>query len=555
MNFMRRKSLNYSTLYLSLWKICKKGVQKVTDKKIALTIVVFVMIGIGIHAQDNPVVTLYTTDPDNYEGTISFSISGDEEDFKNLMIDAGYGKKPASEVDENGNIRIKGNVIKIYGKFNGLNTPMERTKNAVFAENNFIEKLSFTGDNLPNAIDLSANKGLTYISFLACGVEKIDFSKFPTTLRDIHLSSNNLAEVDLSRFADLETIHLLENTKLKSVDFKKNKKLKVISIAQNPLIKNVDVSENKNLEMLEAYECGLSKLDLSKNDLLENVAVYSNKINNIQFGKTDNMQILDVRNNQLKSLDVSKMPLMQSLAVISNNDLSELNVKNCPELIFLYVDSTKISTLDVSNCPELKSLTASMTKLKQLDVSKNEKLENLSIENCQGFTNLDVSKNKSLEVLIIAGNKFGFDATKKIVNDLRDMTDEKPKEGILGAFMLDDPNEKNQISEASVKLAASKNWTVGARDKDGNIVDYPGIATHIDNTAIQNGIRILTSDTQIKVTNLPDGDNKKVNVYNPEGRLITSCITSENHCTFDKNILPKIFVVECCGKVAKGIAN
>ena len=180
MNFMRRKSLNYSTLYLSLWKICKKGVQKVTDKKIALTIVVFVMIGIGIHAQDNPVVTLYTTDPDNYEGTISFSISGDEEDFKNLMIDAGYGKKPASEVDENGNIRIKGNVIKIYGKFNGLNTPMERTKNAVFAENNFIEKLSFTGDNLPNAIDLSANKGLTYISFLACGVEKIDFSKFPT---------------------------------------------------------------------------------------------------------------------------------------------------------------------------------------------------------------------------------------------------------------------------------------------------------------------------------------------------------------------------------------
>ena len=551
---MKRKKIKLFRFSPITMCLCKS---QATCLKVVRTLIfaIFVSTGVYTHAQDNPVVTLYTTDPDNYEGTISFSISGDEEDFKNLMIDAGYGKKPASEVDENGNIRIKGNVIKIYGKFNGLNTPMERTKNAVFAENNFIEKLSFTGDNLPNAIDLSANKGLTYISFLACGVGKIDFSKFPTTLRDIHLSSNNLAEVDLSRFADLETIHLLENTKLKSVDFKKNKKLKVISIAQNPLIKNVDVSENKNLEMLEAYECDLSKLDLSKNDLLENVAVYSNKINNIQFGKTDNMQILDVRNNQLKSLDVSKMPLMQSLAVISNNDLSALNVKNCPELIFLYVDSTKISTLDVSNCPELKSLTASMTKLKQLDVSKNEKLENLSIENCQGFTNLDVSKNKSLEVLIIAGNKFGFDATKKIVNDLRNMTDEKPKEGILGAFMLDDPNEKNQISEASVKLAESKNWTVGARDKDGNIVDYPGIATHIDNTAIQNGIRILTSDTQIKVTNLPDGDNKKVNVYDPEGRLITSCITSENHCTFDKNILPKIFVVECCGKVAKGIVN
>lgn len=534
--------------------LCKS---QATCLKVVRTLIfaIFVSTGVYTQAQDNPVVTLYTTDPDNYEGTISFSISGDEEDFKSIQIDAGYGKKPASEVDEKGNVRIKGNVIKIYGKFKGINTPMERTKNAVFAENDFIEKLSFTGDDLPNAIDLSANKRLKYVSFLACGVENIDFSKFPSTLRDIHLSTNNLTKVDLSKFADLETIRLLENPKIQSVDFKKNKKLKVISIARNPLIKEVDVSENKNLEMLEAYECGLSQLDLSKNDVLKNLAVYNNNIKSIKFGKTDNINILDVRNNQLNNLDVSKMPLMQSLAVISNNDLSALNVKNCPNLVFLYVDSTKISTLDVSNCPELKTLTASMTKLKQLDVSKNEKLENLSIENCQAFTNLDISKNKSLEVLIIAGNKFGFDATKKIINDLRDMTDEKPKEGILGAFMLDDPNEKNQISEASVKLAASKNWTVGARDKDGNIVDYPGIATHIDNTAIQNGIRILTSDTQIKVTNLPDGNNKKVNVYNPEGRLITSCITSENHCTFDKNILPKIFVVECCGKMAKGIAN
>lgn len=551
---MKRKNFKLFRFSPITMCLCKS---QATCLKVVRTLIfaIFVSTGVYTQAQDNPVVTLYTTDPDNYEGTISFSISGDEEDFKSIQIDAGYGKKPASEVDEKGNVRIKGNVIKIYGKFKGINTPMERTKNAVFAENDFIEKLSFTGDDLPNAIDLSANKRLKYVSFLACGVENIDFSKFPSALRDIHLSTNNLTKVDLSKFADLETIRLLENPKLQSVDFKKNKKLKVISIARNPLIKEVDVSENKNLEMLEAYECGLSQLDLSKNDVLKNLAVYNNNIKSIKFGKTDNINILDVRNNQLNNLDVSKMPLMQSLAVISNNDLSTLNVKNCPNLVFLYVDSTKISTLDVSNCPELKTLTASMTKLKQLDVSKNEKLENLSIENCQAFTNLDISKNKSLEVLIIAGNKFGFDATKKIINDLRDMTDEKPKEGILGAFMLDDPNEKNQISEASVKLAASKNWTVGARDKDGNIVDYPGIATHIDNTAIQNGIRILTSDTQIKVTNLPDGNNKKVNVYNPEGRLITSCITSENHCTFDKNILPKIFVVECCGKMAKGIAN
>lgn len=554
---MRVKSIELLKFPLVIMELFKKCVQKRIDKKVVFILAMFVMMGAYVQAQDNPVVIIYTTDEADYEGTISFSLSGDEEDFKSVFIDAGYGKKPANDVDEEGNFRIKGNQIKIYGRFTGLSAPIGKTKNVIFAENNFIEQLSFNQSELPNAVDLSANKNLNYVSFLSCGLKDVDFSKFPSTLREIRLSMNDLASVNLDRFADLETFYIIENPRLQTVDFKNNKNLKVISVAKNPLIKSVDVSANNQLEMLEAYECNLSQLDLSKNEMLQNLAVYDNKITDIKFGNPENMRILDVRYNQIKTLDVTKMPYMQSLAVIGNKELSVLDVTKCPELIFLYVDSTKVSELNLSNNPELVTFTAAgVNTLKKLDVSKNINLETLSIENCQSFSELNVSKNEKLNVLIVAGNKFNFDATKQLVFDLPDMSALIPQQALLGIFLEGSSTEKNQISQASVKLAESKNWIVVARDKNGEIVGYEGIATDIYNPEKEQDMNILVSDNHIKITNLPKGNNKKVNVYSTEGRLIKSYITSDNFYIFDKNIIPQgVFIVECQGVVAKGVVN
>lgn len=554
---MKVKSIEPLKLPNMIMEGCKKCVQKRIDKKVVFILTIFVMMCAYVQAQDNPVATIYTTDDADYVGTISFSLSGDEDDFKSVSIDAGYGKKPANDVDEKGNFRIKGNQIKIYGRFTGLSTPNGRTKNVIFAENDFIEQISFGHNKLPNAVDLSANKKLNYVSFLSCGLKNVDFSKFPNTLREIHLSMNDLVSLNLDRFTDLETFYVIENPRLQTVNFKNNKNLKVISVAGNPLIKSVDLSANNQLEMFEAYECGLSQLDLSKNEMLQNLAVYNNNISNIKFGNTENMRILDVRNNKLKTLDATKMPLLQSIAVVGNKDLSVLDVTKCPDLMFLYVDSTKISELNLSNNPELITLTASaVNTLNKLDISKNIKLETLSIENCQSFTELNVSNNKKLSALIIAGNKFDFNATKQLVFQLPDMSYATPQQGILGAFLEGSSTEKNQISEASVRLAETKNWAVGARNKDGDIVDYPGIATNIENIEKEAGMSILVSDTNIKVINLPNGNNKKVNIYSTEGKLIKSYITSDNFYVFDRNILTKgVFIVECQGVVAKSIVN
>ena len=99
--------------------------------------------GVAYMNAQTPLITMTTIDADNYEGSIAFSLSGSEEDFKSLLIDAGYGKKPANEVDSEGKIPIKGNVVKIYGTCQGFVAPMERVKNLEFAENECIKQLSY----------------------------------------------------------------------------------------------------------------------------------------------------------------------------------------------------------------------------------------------------------------------------------------------------------------------------------------------------------------------------------------------------------------------------
>lgn len=72
-----------------------------------------------VNAQ-TPLITMTTIDAENYEGSISFSLSGSEEDFKGLLIDAGYGKKPANEVNKDGKYLSRGTLLRSTVPAKGL---------------------------------------------------------------------------------------------------------------------------------------------------------------------------------------------------------------------------------------------------------------------------------------------------------------------------------------------------------------------------------------------------------------------------------------------------
>lgn len=507
-----------------------------------------------VNAQ-TPLITMTTIDAENYEGSISFSLSGSEEDFKGLLIDAGYGKKPANEVNKDGKIPLKGNVVKIYGTCRGFVAPMDRVKNIEFAENQCIKQLSLMLNDFPQGLDLSANKALENVSFISCGMQSLDFSKLPTTLKHLYLSSNELTSVDLSGLPRLETIYVDENPQIKSIDFSKNPNLYRINISSNPLISSVDLAANKELVVFEAWDCNLPDLDLSQTDLLENISIKNSKVKNLKFGKTDKIQVLDISKNAIKTIHTEEMPALRSLAVGSNTEMTTLDVSKCPQLVSLSIDTTKISELDLTKCPSLEILTASKSALKSLDLSKNPLLNQLSIEDCQSFTALDISKNPKLRILIIAGNKLGFDATKEIANNLSDLpnTDEI---GVWGVFLEKTPEDLNKVSKEAVGIALKKKWEVVARNTYGDFYDYTGIDTGLKEIEKQpKGVLLISVEkNSIKVNNLPQGYQKKVNIFDEKGNLIVSGVTNDNSILFDGlENLHGVFIVECNGAIGKGI--
>lgn len=548
--FYRRRV--YATIITVQTNLCKcKTMRRVCLCANLLTFTVMLSVCPDLYAQE-PLVTITTTDDANYEGAISFSISGNEEDFSSLRIDAGYGKKLASEVDENGEIPLKGNIIKIYGKIEGLVAPMGRTHNVTFAENDFIKKLSFALNELPSGIDLSANKMLEYVSFLSCGIQSLDFSKLPSTLKTIYLTTNNLSSVDFSRFHDLETVYIDENPLISFVDFTTNKNLQRINISGNPLITSVNLTEQKNLAIFEAWNCNLTDIDFSHTNVLENVSLSNNKLDSIIFGNTDNLQILDITSNNIKNLETSKMPAMLSLSVIANKEMETLDVSKCEKLVRLNIDSTRISRLNLANCLCLEILTASETLLKELDLSNNKNLSQLSIENCKAFTDLNVSDKPNLRVLIMAGNKLGWNITSKIATDLPKLINDFGTWGVI----LNTSTEQNQISKESVNIAKSKGWDIVARNSNGDIEEYEGMNTGVKKimTSKTKQLQVTVSENNIDVENLPKGYQKKVNIFDAKGRKIRSIVTDKTSIRIENQSIPKgLIVVECNGVTEKGI--
>ena len=511
--------------------------------------------GVAYMNAQTPLITMTTIDSDNYEGSIAFSLSGSEEDFKSLLIDAGYGKKPANEVDSEGKIPIKGNVVKIYGTCQGFVAPMERVKNLEFAENECIKQLSLMLNEFPQGLDLSANKALENVSFMSCEMQSLDFSKLPATLKQLYLSSNELTSVDLSGLPRLETIYIDENPKIQSVDFSKNPHLNRINISGNPLIKSVDLAANKELVVFEAWDCNLPDLDLSQTDLLENIAIKNSKVKNLKLGKTDKIQVLDISDNSIKTIRTEEMPELLSLSVAGNKEMTTLDVTKCPDLISLSIDSTKIAEIDLSKSLALETLTASKSALKSLDLSNNPLLNQLSIEDCQSFTALDISKNPKLRILIIAGNKLGFDATKEIANNLSDLLDTEDI-GVWGVFLEKTPEDQNKVSDKTVVVALKKKWEVVARNVYGDFYDYTGIDTGLKTIEKQpkGVLNISVKGNSIEVNNLPQGYQKRVNIFDKNGHLILSGLTNSNSILFDGvENLQGVFIIECNGAIGKGI--
>ena len=102
--------------------------------------------------------------------------------------------------------------------------------------------------------------------------------------------------------------------------------------------------------------------------------------------------------NMLDGVIVLGCTSLEILIPWCNEDLTELDVTQCPALRYLQCEDCSITELDLSNNPALTDLYVVFNPLGELDISQCSNLQNLDCMAC-GLTELDVSNNPLLESL------------------------------------------------------------------------------------------------------------------------------------------------------------
>ncbi len=176
-----------------------------------------------------------------------------------------------------------------------------------------------------------------------------------------------------------------------------------------------------------------------------------------------NIVCLRCRDNELTSLDITNCPGLKFLQC-DNNQLTTFIVGDNSEQGYLSCANNQLTQLDVSKAKNLAVLFCNGNKLTSLDVSNNPKLGEFGCANNK-LTSLDVSKNTKLYNFGCSLNKIKSAEMSKIIKALPDWTGKSL--WYIGEYPLNyakinavsnNNNEENEISEADIKIAEAKNW-------------------------------------------------------------------------------------------------
>ena len=158
-----------------------------------------------------------------------------------------------------------------------------------------------------------------------------------------------------------------------------------------------------NIYRLSCFVNFLTQLDISENTELLYLDVGVNSLSTLDL--TNNLQLIDLdcSDNQLTSIDISNNSNLTDL-YCERNMLTSLNISQNPSLINLSCGQNPLSTLDVSQNLNLEFINVYTTQLSDIDVSNNTNLIDLNLSDNQ-LTSLDVSQISNLEALSFLANE------------------------------------------------------------------------------------------------------------------------------------------------------
>lgn len=262
-----------------------------------------------------------------------------------------------------------------------------------FPDDEFRNFLLFADEQLLNGdgwLDDDELKNLYSMNVEGAGIiESLKGIEYFTELRELYCGNNKISELDLNG-----------NQKLISLDCWGNN------------LAALDVSMCKDLKYLDCQRNYMRELNISGCDNLRELYCSDNSLNALDVSNFKNLVSLDCRNaplmTELNVSGCSELAYLQCgsafLSISGSGRLQQLDVSECPKLQKLYCAFNQISELNIANNRELVYLNCENNYLSILNVSNNTKLERITCSNNQ-ITELNIANNKELVYLNCTWNR------------------------------------------------------------------------------------------------------------------------------------------------------
>ncbi|MGN0201347.1 MAG: hypothetical protein ACI399_00365 [Candidatus Cryptobacteroides sp.] len=113
------------------------------------------------------------------------------------------------------------------------------------------------------------------------------------------------------------------------------------------------------------------------------------------------LQTLDCSRTAIKSFDIA-MPTLKVLKCTHNQALTNVDLRGCPSLQFLFASHTGLKSLSLGQQTGLYRLWIDSTPISKLDLTSCPQLNNINVQNCPSLKEMTLSPDVNRMTLYLA---------------------------------------------------------------------------------------------------------------------------------------------------------
>lgn len=230
---------------------------------------------------------------------------------------------------------------------------------------------------------------IDYIDMEGCYITDISFPQL-TEVQIINLDRNELTGLDLSHMHKLESISVSDNSYSAETPLVIGKDKPNLTILSMSIVKHLDpafsLRDYPSLVTFDAWaNYGLTECDPTGCPELMKLTIDATPVESVDVTKNPKLLILNIGDTRISSIDLSANPNLREFycsnggSIHTDVKLSELNLGEKKDLVYLFCSYNNLSSLDLSGCPNLFDVACQGNLLTSLDISKNPEIYNLNL--------------------------------------------------------------------------------------------------------------------------------------------------------------------------------